>query len=1280
MFKNNKKRFLSAVLLILTVTLLLGIAAIPAFSASAGTKQLKVELESDAHCAVILTVNNEEQSTFTSSFEKAIPYPNEGVSVTVKPNAGYDIDAIYEIKDGVATKLDIATANRKWSAEYFNRDVTLRITCKPKTYKIEFLPEANETELSYEFFQSSMPTSYTYKGEPVTIGPVRKNSGVKDAEGYFFKGWEVVHKEADGSIKKIGSWSLDSDQNCEIGSDITVFDEWQESGVIYLRPSFEPKNYPVWRYDYVITNPDNLENPGWKLWLNEKNPTMWEAPMASEITGDWAEGESSPYLGYDFLGYTTHRVTVDENNEQKNVVYRYFKPISYKIQYQYANGELVAPEGGSIAELHVYNESTLLPSATRKGYTFKGWIVLVNGVEVERINAPDAMYLTECIEAYAKNNLYNTLTLVAEWTPIPYDIEYDLGGADPLENPSLPKGGDYGNALLIPTPVRKGYQFLGWVVNGDDSKIIPALTLEAETYLDTVHLRAVWQAKVFEVVLDSNGGGPNAETLLPGKVTFDAPLNTDGISLPKRSQYKLLGFYYENTLYINADGSSACNQWDLDAASGTDRITLTAKWELLPVTEVDPGAYGIDYKNEKFQFPAGSYKVTLGEITVEFTVEADGMGAKIPEEFFGNTVQLTVCTPDDTLYSDYHGSLVIVARPDAPTRENNIIDQVFSTNTTIEVVFQNGIDPSLYETALYLDGKSVVAWGNTLRFEDLKEGTSYVVLVRVKATDATPCSLSTQFDRDTDSQGFKESLRKELDQLIQPGDGEMVNALIADAKNKLDELKHSPTFYEDAQKIVTDAAAAVKFARRQDQRITDLKSYMETLLKTKAYSQANQALIQSLCADAEAKIITATSDAVVQEAYEAAYRAMSDVKITYLRNDDIFVTSENGLPKDYTVTLVRHPDFTTQAEQTNSAIVAGKVFGFGGNSPENLIKLLKNQDVMAAYTMSLSGTEYTGTFKVTLHLPEELRGVSGLRVAYYDKATGSLEVLETETEGDYLVFYAESIADFVILGDPVLNLIAPMIALFVVAICQLIAIALILKGRSDSKKAVRNYSIATPVLLTVQFLPRNGEWIVLILGALVILLQIVLTVLLLKSEVIHRSRLKRGAYRVSEEALPTMADAEDAYADATAYSAEAAEENAQDEGEDTFYYASVNTENECPEDADTVYPESATYSLDETTGELYEDPAGEYTEELLNSDALSGETSTFFFEENAEEAIPEASVEEPSYAASEDAEAEAPLFLFDDEDVVYGDPAEPPYEDDAVTDEPEETEITDTYQ
>ena len=1263
MFKKYIKKLVPAVLLTLTVALLLGFVAVSVSSANAETKNLTVYY--DASCSVVLTVNGEEQSKVAAGAIIEIPYPNDGVSVSVKPNSGYDIDAIYEVVGDVETKLDIATVNRKWSTEFFNRDVTLKIVCKPKTYKIEFLPESGETELSYEFFSSSMPTSYTYKGSPVTIGPVRKNSGIKDSEGYDFKGWEVVHKESDGTIKTIGSWSLDSEQNCEIGSDITVFDEWQESGVIYLRPCFEPKNYPVWRYDYVIANPDNSANPGWKLWLNEKNPSTWEAPMASEITGIWADGEVSPYPGYKFFGYTTHRVTMDENNEKKNVVYRYFLPIEYELIYDNNGGELTDPEA-VFSKKHVFDQPTQLPLLKREGYTFVGWSVLVNGTEVQKIETLENLCLGERNEIYAIGNSSERITLRAIWKSNEYDVTYDHGGADPSQNTFLPTKYTYDSALQIPVPVRRGYEFLGWSVNGSDT-LITDLTLAAETYSDTVHLRAAWKALELEVKLDSNGGLPAGGSMLPGKVVYDSPLNTDGIALPTRSQYKFLGFFYGDDQYIKADGSSACEKWDLVSEDGSSVIVLKAEWDLLPVTEVDPDSYQIDYKNEKFQFPQGSYKLTFGDITVEFTVDADGMGAKkIPEEFFGETVNLTVFTPDDTLYSDCCGELTVTVapRPEAPTRENNVIDQVFPTNTTIQVFFKEGIDSSLYETALYLDGKSVVAWGDTLIFDGLKEGTSYVVLVRTKATDTAPCSLATQFDRETDSKGFKESLRKELDSLIQPGDGEMVNDLISQAKNAIDELKHSPTFYEDARKIVEDAAKTIKFARRQDQRITDLRSYRDTLLSTKAYSQSNQALIEQIFADAEQEIRLATDDATVQSVYEAAYKGMSEVKITYLRNDDVFITVENGLPKDYSITLVRHPDFTTQAEQVDSAIVAGKVFGFGGDSPADLIHLLKTQDVMAAYTMSLSGTDHSGVFKVTLHLPAELRGVSGLRVAYFDKTTGTLEVLCTETEGDYLVFYSERISDFVILGDPVLNLLIPMIALFIVVICQLIAIALILKGRADSKKAVRHYSFVLPVALTIQFLPKHGEWIVLILGALVILLQIVLTVLLLKSEVIHKKRLKRGAYKPLEEpSVPVMASAETLYEEPAAEDVicdQAPETEASGEEDSPFYYASVNTETEFEEHESPYYEEASTYSLDTTTGELYEDPYGEYTEEALTLDETEPEHTEASSVEN----------ENGMYVVSED--QEPPFFAFDDEDVVYGDPAEPPYEDDAVTDEPEE--------
>ncbi len=1285
MFKKYSQKLTSAVLLLFLLSVLVCSAALSVWAAPEDTRDLVVEY--DSNCSVILTVDGVTQPSFASGVVVQIPYLNNGVTVSVKPNPGYDIDAIYEVENGVETKLEIATVNGKWSTEFFNRDVNLKIVCKEKTYRIEFLPEANETELSYEFISTGMPSSYTYKGSPVTIGPVRKNSGVKDADGYLFKYWEIVHKETDGTIKAVDILELDSSQNVVIGSDTTILNIWQESGVIYLRPYFEPKDYPVWRNDIVVLSPTDLTT---KRLLNANTPATWNAPMASEITGAWGAGEVSPYPGYEFFSFTTSRVTMDENGEKKNQVNRYFLPISYALTLDAGGGSYVDPSF-VMSATHVYDQTTPLPNLQRTGYTFIGWSVRVNGTEVQQITDLSNLYLNAEYSKYAENNDgtdQRKLELVAIWQANPYQIDYDLSGAMSSENTNLPSLYYYDTALAIPTPVRAGYRFVGWVVNGDTDHVIFDLTLAAETYTSNISLKAVWEARSFEVILDSNGGLPTAGSKLNQEVVFDQPLNTTGIQLPTRSQYEFLGFYFGDKLYINADGSSACTAWDLYTTDASTEITLTAKWKLLPVMTVDPSQFELDYPNEKFQFPAGSYKLTYEGVSVEFTVDADGFGAKkIPESFFGNTVELIVLTTDDTLYSDYHGTLAIAARPEAPTRDNGVIDQVFSTNTTIEVLFKTDVDPSLYEIALYLDGKTVFPWSSTMKFETLKEGTSYVVLVRKKATDSAPCSSATQFNRDTDSKGFKEALRKELDALIQEGDGDMVLALISNAKNALEELEHSITFYEDAHKIVADTAQAVVFARYQDQKVTALRNYRDALLSTKSYNQTNQAEIESIFRAAEIAIQNATDDKTVSELYNEAYHAMSQIKITYLQNGDFFLTSTNGLHKDYALTVVRHPDFATQADLVNSAISAGKVFGDG--SPEELVKLLKTKDVMAAYTMSLSGTDYSGRFKVTLKLPEELRGVEGLRVAYYDKATGTLQVLETDTEGDYLSFYANRVSDFVILGDPVLNLTVPLIALGIVALCQLIAIALLLKERSNSKKAVRNYSLALPMVLTIRFFPKNGELVVLILGALVILLQILLTVLLLRSDVIHKSRLKRGGRRSrhqEEDALPTMANAEDAFASAiptvppaedepeegepeqVSFEAEQAGDYGAEQEmyedlsaerleteEEPFYYASVNTENE----ANGVFeePEAYEFSYD-----------GE--EEAENSMSYVYEEPTFAAAEDAEG--DNAFAEDLGEAAEDEGE----IFFAFDEDLAYGDPAEPPYEEEAVFDgeDPERTE------
>lgn len=1307
MFKKFILKLTPAILSILLITLvLLPIAVWAVGPTEPETRTLVVDFQLDQCVVELWYYNDADPSASRTELLKTgepveIPYGEKGIRVVVKPANGYESKTIYQIKDD-GTKEGLWAST--WATDQFNKSVKLEIECKPKTFGVELL-DREYYQFAPDVSEKYNGLQFTYQDSDIVIDRVEKNSG-----GYTFQRWELVYK-VDGVDVPL-TLPKNSDGNWIIPASLTIQDQWQNDGKIYLRPVFEPNQYPVWWYDSEMDPDDN----------NVTTPLRPDADKSMEYMGTMVDlqWKADSYPGYvlNVGKCISYAVDVDDSVDgiaRVNKVFRYFDPLSYQLIFEMSAGVDCTPEdfllesGETIPEVHIYNKDTQLPKVNRTGYIFGGWEVFVNGRSVGLIGELDNLYLQDRQSVYAVDNEEQSLTLRAIWIPRVYDIEYDLGGADPDLNTTLLTDYNkykYDSALHIPVPVRRGYRFLGWEINGDTSKYVPDLTLEAESYLDTIRLRAVWEAKQFDVVLDPNGGIPEGNVTLPNKVVYDSPLNTTGITVPTRSQYKFLGFFYGDVQYINADGSSACEKWDLDEDLDTGSITLTAKWELLPVFSVNPDDYKLNYKTEKFQFPQGSYRLSFGDDTVEFTIAADGTGSvQIPESFFGNTVDLTVCTPDDTLYSDYHGTIAVPARPEAPSRENDVIDGVYSTDTTIRIEFKDDIDESLYETSLYLNGEVICPWGDAKVFEGLMEGTTYVVLIRVKATDTVPASVSARIERDTDSNGVKEALRQELDALLQPGDGDMVKKLISDAKNQITDLPHSPTFMEDARKIVADTVEAVKFARCQDQNIAALREYRDKLLNTHSYSEENEDLIKSLFEKAELDIQNATNDAAVREIYENAHRDMSDIKVISLQFGDLILIGSNGLHKDHILTLVRLSDFETQAEQIRDAILAGKVIPFGDVSADELTELLKTQDVMAAYSMSLSTTDYMGTFKVTLLLPEDLRGVSGLRVAYFDSTTGTVRVLETETCGDHLTFVADTIADFVILGDPTVNLTIPLIALSLAALCQLIAIALLLKSRSDSKQAVLNYSFVMPTALTIQFFPKHAEWMILILGALVIILQIILMVLLFKSKMIHRSSLKR---RRDNGAVMTMATVEDLFAESKpidpalmyenqpfskrsdasfleeispedVYEDEAsedllydAEENAEvayyalDDSEDAplteedmiFYEESAGYDEDerSLEEDPNVFVDSVTYSLDENTGELYEDPFGDYTDDLFGTEApVNGEAVS---QEEGLNVVPE--------------DAEAPLFTFEEEEIAYGDPAEPPYEDDAVTGEPEE--------
>ena len=1293
----------AAILLILSLTLILGAMASAVLANTAETRELTVTFDS-AYCSVSYSINGAPMGALKSGEPVDVPYRSEDVKVTVTPISGYELKAIYQVMGESEVKQQVDKQERSYTHDFFNEDIALRIECETKTYSITFVPAEGETDISYNFVTDNRDKyenlTYTYGGDPVTIEPA-----VKRSNGYTFKYWDVVNRVVDSqgkiSYEKIDSLLVDSNNLLTIESKTNIFSQWQQTGTIYLRPHFEPNVYKVYRYDYLIKYTDPSAGTfSLVRWLNETSyaDTEMGLPMASDASGKWADTDVSPYPGYKFESFTTIKVDIDES---KNIVYRYFLPVDYALTFDWNGGEWLT---GTIPTLHTFNQITDLPTGRRTGYHFKGWGVLVNGNEVERVQNLDVLKLSAENESYALNNDsadQRKLTLVAIWDPVHYEIDYDLAGGKAEDNKHLPTHYIYNQDLTLPTPIRPGYRFMGWILNGGvewtPSATESSLVLKAETYTANPTLKAKWEAIEYTVTLVGAGGTPDRQTL---KVTYDQPLSASGIIIPIRAQYRFLGYYHGEIQYIDAEGNSVCTSWDISE----DTPVLEARWELLPMLQVNKDDYKIDYPGEIFQFPEGKYTVIAGEQMLSFTVSGTST-QKIPGEFFGKTVELVVHS-DGVHFSDYHGEIFLTARPVAPKWEDNgEIDRIKPIDDkTIEILLHQGVNASLLEFAISMDGGKtmLVDWTSKLVFGDLYPGTSYTVYARVKATDVSPSGEISSWTIQTDSLAFVNELLDRLEAMIRKDaqgnilDGEMLLQLIRDSQKQIRELiPHTPTFYADAEAIMTHAETTAPFARLQDEKIAALQAYLSTLLATKAYDHEGEATLNLICSNAITVIKhEASLDAEVIALYDAAHQSMSDVKISYLWTDDLHVTANDGLSKDNSLIVLRYPEFADQADWIKAAIAAGKVTYNGTDlTPKALIELLESQNVIGAYSikMTLNGSLVSvpaGSFTIKLLLPEELRGYSNLRAAYYNSATGTLEVLESRTEGDYLIFNASALADFVILGDETLNLTAPIIALGIVALCQMVAIALILISRAQSGNTVKHLSVALPVFLAVQILPKNGELWVLILGALVVLLQIILMILLLNSELMHKSAIRRRhvshrAHKEEPESLPTMAEPEEfpygepensteltegLAAAAILQELEDAPESLEDEELEGDAQDEETSYEEVAEDYDFIEPAPATeYSLSdegtafdvfvEDNGEAYsgEEIYAEEGEPVEEYDPAHGE----FYEET---------LEQTEYAYAEPVYDENGEEIFYEEEIVYEDTAadEVVYEDDLV--------------
>ena len=148
--------------------------------------------------------------------------------------------------------------------------------------------------------------------------------------------------------------------------------------------------------------------------------------------------------------------------------------------------------------------------------------------------------------------------LYAKWTANMYTVTFETNGGSAIGDILYTYGIGFDE---LPIPVRDGYTFIGWYINGD----LTGETMVSIAADDTgdFTLYAGWALKTYTVNFETNGGGSVGAITINHGETLTKP------SDPERDGYVFMGWYSD----------PACTQlYDFDRAT-SGNITLYAGWE-----------------------------------------------------------------------------------------------------------------------------------------------------------------------------------------------------------------------------------------------------------------------------------------------------------------------------------------------------------------------------------------------------------------------------------------------------------------------------------------------------------------------------------------------------------------------------------------------------------------------------------------------------------------------------------------------------------------------------
>ena len=223
--------------------------------------------------------------------------------------------------------------------------------------------------------------------------------------------------------------------------------------------------------------------------------------------------------GYTFLGWTGEgittpqpNVTIPKGSTGDKTYIENWKLTEYNITMDL--------NGGSGQEKVVYtmtDEDFELPTPTRNGYEFVGWTG-------EGITTPQTS--VKIPKGSTGNKAYT-----ANWKVIEYTITLDTNGG-PAVSPIKYTVED---SFTLPYPLRPGYEFVGWTLDGSGMLPFTPLIIYPGTTGD-LHYKAEWRLAEYTITMDLNGGSGQE------KVVYTITDEDFELPTPTRNGYEFVGW------------------------------------------------------------------------------------------------------------------------------------------------------------------------------------------------------------------------------------------------------------------------------------------------------------------------------------------------------------------------------------------------------------------------------------------------------------------------------------------------------------------------------------------------------------------------------------------------------------------------------------------------------------------------------------------------------------------------------------------------------------------